>query len=242
MKAAKQTQRSERRPAELVADPSPGALRAMRKADEYREKFCWPLEEKARKGGEGVRVAEQPVQLGSIVSHPLRIKILIALTERKASPAELAREFCENLGNVAYHFKQLLKANAIHEVDSQPANGSVEHFFRAIQRPEMSDEQNAALSPAKRLEWARMIWLLMAADVATAMEAGTLTERPDLHIARFPTQVDEEGWEELKAVYAGALEQAKDIEARSAGRMVEDPSSPAIPIRVNALVYEMPSK
>lgn len=184
--------------------------------------------------------ATKPVQLGSVASHPLRIKILIALTERVASPVQLAKEFGEDLGTVAYHFRQLLKQKAIHEVDSRPVNGSTEHFYRAIQRPEMSDEESAALSPQKRLEWTRLIVEMFIADVATAMNQGTFAARADHNVVRFPTQVDGQGWEELTEIYARALQEAMDVEARSAGRRAEDPEAKGIPVCVGSFVFEMP--
>jgi DNA-binding transcriptional ArsR family regulator len=75
------------------------------------------------------------------MSHPLRAAILRILAERAASPAEMARELEEELSNVSYHAKQLVRFECAELVDIQVVRGALEHFYRATERPLIDVEQ-----------------------------------------------------------------------------------------------------
>lgn len=178
-------------------------------------------------------------KIGAIVSHPLTRKCLVALTERQASPAELAREWELDAGTVAHHVKKLRDAEMIHEVDSRAVRGSTERFYRAIERPMLQTEESSELSPQQRAEWVEYIFALMSADVLHSMAEGAFSRRPDHLIARFPTNVDEKGWEDLVALFEQVQEKAFDIEAESAARSAQS-GEETFPVRVMSLVFEMP--
>jgi DNA-binding transcriptional ArsR family regulator len=69
------------------------------------------------------------------MGHPLRAEILHILSERTASPAEMARELGAELSNVSYHAKQLVAFECAELVDIQVVRGALEHFYRATERP-----------------------------------------------------------------------------------------------------------
>jgi DNA-binding transcriptional ArsR family regulator len=75
------------------------------------------------------------------ISHPLRAAILRILAERTASPAEMARELGEELSNVSYHAKQLVRFECAEMVGIRPARGALEHFYRATERPLIDIEE-----------------------------------------------------------------------------------------------------
>jgi DNA-binding transcriptional ArsR family regulator len=180
--------------------------------------------------------------LGAIVAHPLRAKCLTMLSDRTASPNELAKDLGEDVGNVSYHVKQLLKMGAIELVRERPVRGAVEHFYRAIKRPLMSDDEYAKLSVEERLRFARLGLQFTVADAATAIEANTFTQRPDHYLTRLPLTVDEEGWKELNDLYAETLQRTIEVETASAERMGKDPESVGIPARVISMFFEMPPR
>jgi DNA-binding transcriptional ArsR family regulator len=180
--------------------------------------------------------------LGAIVAHPLRSRCLSVLAERTASPNELAIALNEEVGNVSYHVKQLLKMEAIELVSERPVRGAVEHFYRAVKRPLVNDEQFAALSLEERLQFARHILQLSTADAATALDATTFGQRPDHHISRLPVLVDEEGWKELGEIYGEALQRTLDVQAASTERMASEPDLPTIPATVITMFFEMPER
>src|SRR5215213_8990170 len=105
--------------------------------------------------------------VGAVVSHPLRSRCLTLLAERTASPAELATVLEENLGNVSYHVRKLWRAGAVEIVEEKPVRGAMEHFYRAVVRPIISDEEAAALPLETRQAHAREAMVLVTAD-ATA--------------------------------------------------------------------------
>src|SRR3954454_8746655 len=74
------------------------------------------------------------------MSHPLRIRILALLTERTASPVELAEWLDASLGVVAYHVRTLHRFGMIDLVKETRVRGAVEHHYRAKVRPRVSDD------------------------------------------------------------------------------------------------------
>jgi DNA-binding transcriptional ArsR family regulator len=180
--------------------------------------------------------------LGAIVAHPLRSRCLTILSDRTASPTELADELGEEVGNVSYHVKQLLKMEVVELVSERPVRGAVEHFYRAIKRPLVSDAEYDELTVEERLRFARHILQVSVADAATAIDSTTFGQRPDHHVTRLPVMVDEEGWKELGGIYKEAFERAMEVEAASAARMSRNPEAPGIPARVISMFFEMPPR
>src|ERR671911_2585988 len=81
------------------------------------------------------------------MNHPLRASILRILTERTASPAEMARELDEELSNVSYHAKQLVEFECAELVSTRPVRGALEHFYRATERHLIDTEEWEELDP-----------------------------------------------------------------------------------------------
>jgi DNA-binding transcriptional ArsR family regulator len=75
------------------------------------------------------------------MSHPLRAAVLRILSERTASPAEMARELGAELSNVSYHAKQLVAFECAELVDIQVVRGALEHFYRATELPLIDIEE-----------------------------------------------------------------------------------------------------
>ena len=62
--------------------------------------------------------------------HPDRAAILKALSEEpRLSPSETSARTGLALGNVSYHYRELLKRELIYLVDTQPRRGALEHFY-----------------------------------------------------------------------------------------------------------------
>jgi DNA-binding transcriptional ArsR family regulator len=179
--------------------------------------------------------------LGAIAAHPLRTQCLTILSDRTASPNEIAKDLGEEVGNVSYHVKQLLKMEVIELVSERPVRGAVEHFYRAIKRPLISDEEYARLTVEERLRFARLVLQFSVADAAIAIDKNTFTQRPDHHITRLPVRVDEEGWKELGTIYAEAFRRTIEVEAASAERMSGNPDAAGIPASVVSMFFEMPA-
>ena len=179
--------------------------------------------------------------LGALVAHPLRSQCLTLLADRTASPAEIAAELDENLGNVSYHVRKLWRGGAVEIVEEKPVRGAMEHFYRAIKRPLFSDQEISDASLEDRAVFASQALSLLTANATTSLETKTFVERPDFHVARVPVRVDEAGWNEMRDLFAETLDRVFEIQAKSAERLggTDDPGIPAIAFNT---FFEMPER
>jgi len=184
---------------------------------------------------------ESAMTLGALVAHPLRSQCLTLLAERTASPAEIAEELDENLGNVSYHVRKLWKGGAVEIVEEKPVRGAMEHFYRAVRRPLFSDEDVSDAGLEDRAVFASQAFSLLTANATTSLETKTFVQRPDFHVARVPTRVDEAGWEEMRDLFAATLERVFEIQEKSAERMGGTDDA-GIPIIAFNTFFEMPER
>ena len=72
-------------------------------------------------------------ELFAALAHPLRRVILATILKSKVSlsPSELSVVLLAPLSTVSYHVRKLNDLGVIRLVDTQPARGSVEHFYEA---------------------------------------------------------------------------------------------------------------
>src|SRR3954470_20557923 len=106
-------------------------------------------------GDHGRSPDETPeARIAKALAHPLRARILERLGEREASPGELADALREPLGVVSYHVRVLREYNCVELVRTVPRRGALQHYYRAIARPQLEDEHWRTLPPALRRELA----------------------------------------------------------------------------------------
>src|SRR5882757_2647250 len=94
--------------------------------------------------------ATMETTLAAIVAHPTRARCFVILTERIASPVEIAQEIGKDVGHVGYHVRKLLQLDLIELVDERPVRGAVEHFYRAIERAVVSEDEFAGQTVEER--------------------------------------------------------------------------------------------
>src|SRR5215207_7983088 len=164
--------------------------------------------------------AAPPIEpaLAKALSHPLRMRILTILGQRVASPVELATELDVPLNNLSYHVRTLLDLGCIELVRTEPRRGTLEHFYRAIERPIISAEEWSGIPFNVRRAIADGVLTQIAKDLRTAAGRGGF-DRPDVHLTRTPLTLDEQGWEELGALISELRERAEAIQAQSASRV-----------------------
>ena len=163
--------------------------------------------------------ASMETTLAAIVAHPTRARCFVILAERTASPVEIAQQIGKDVGHVGYHVRKLQQLNLIELVDERPVRGAVEHFYRAIERPVVTEEEFAEQSVEEREVFTRYILQLLVADVARAMDEHTFDGRVNRVITRTPVLVDEDGFQELTDLHTEVLDRTMEIQARSAGRL-----------------------
>ncbi|MBS1891658.1 MAG: winged helix-turn-helix transcriptional regulator [Actinobacteria bacterium] len=159
--------------------------------------------------------ASMETTLAAIVAHPTRVRCFMILAERTASPVEIAQEIGKDVGHVGYHVRKLQALGLIELVDERPVRGAVEHFYRAVERPILHQDEFAKQSVEEREIFTRYILQCHVTDVARAMDEHTFDSRDNRWIVRLPMVVDEEGFDELAALHAEMYERTLDIQARS---------------------------
>ncbi|UGS37778.1 winged helix-turn-helix domain-containing protein [Capillimicrobium parvum] len=176
-------------------------------------------------------------RLAQALSHPLRAQLLALLNERPASPNELARQVDERLENVAYHVRVLRDLGCIELVDTAQRRGAIEHYYRAIERSYLSDDEWAGMPAEVRQSLAGQWFEATAVDIMTALSAGTFTTRDDPHWSFTRVQLDEEAWTALHDKLQEVLDLAFELEAQSVSRSVES-GRPLTPSRLAMAHYE----
>lgn len=172
----------------------------------------------AAKTGNGADLSKQ---LGELLRSPIRVKALVLLLERTASPKEISADLKVSLNVASNHVRELLKMKLIELVSTEPRRGAVEHFYRAVMQPIWNEEQWAALSVKERQEYVTWVMQLVNCDVAEALLAGTFNRRPDTHNSRTHLLVDEQGRREIKKIQDHALEASLAVGSASADRLKE---------------------
>jgi DNA-binding transcriptional ArsR family regulator len=188
----------------------------------------------------GAKASKEP-QVFKALAHPLRMKLLVAMSEREASPSELATELNEPLGNVAYHVRMLERLECIELVRTTPRRGALEHHYRAIARPqlEVADWERVPASARRSISWDRIseIWQ----DLSAALGSGHFDERTDRHLGWTSLTLDEAGWSQLSTELRALQDRALEIQAESAARIERDPEA-AISSKLVLMHYEAASE
>ena len=179
--------------------------------------------------------------LAAIVAHPTRARAFTILNKRTASPVEIAQEIGKDVGHVGYHVRKLLQLNLIELVDERPVRGAVEHFYRAMERAMVSEEEFAALSVPEREGFNRYGMQLLVADVARSMDQEVFAVRTNHIIARTPLVVDEAGFQEISELQTELLERTLEVQARSAERLANSDEEGISSISAT-LLFEVPER
>jgi hypothetical protein len=164
----------------------------------------------------------QVESLAAIATHSLRRRIWYAMAEqRPISPRELADELHEPVNDVAYHVRVLRDMGVIELAGTRPVRGATQHFYRAVRRPYLGNEEVAELDAAEATASAMNILRIEFADAAGSLEAGKLVARPEHYVFRMPANLDEEGWREFHAIFAETADRLYEAEARCVERRGE---------------------
>jgi DNA-binding transcriptional ArsR family regulator len=152
------------------------------------------------------------------LTHPLRVHILRALEERTASPSELADEIGAPLGNVSYHVRQLHGLGLIKLVKKTPRRGAIEHHYKALVQPPMSDEAWAS-APGLVKESLVGSSLGQLGQAVNAAAAGGGFTRPEAQLVREEVALDEKGFADVAKELARANERVAKIREDAAKRL-----------------------
>jgi len=172
------------------------------------------------------------------VAHPLRIKILEALSDHVASPNTLAERFEADLSGVAYHTRALDRLGALELVDTGRVRGAIEHFYKATPRAFVGDPEWRKVPPSL-LSGVSAATLQTFLDKAiAALEAGTLDGRNDTVFRWMPLCLDEEGWKEVVAIMEEATKLMLTAHLRSQDRLSENDGEQCVSAVVGQAAFE----
>lgn len=161
-------------------------------------------------------------KLVKALSHPLRADLLSTLSERVASPRELAEEIGLEVSDVSYHVRELRKTRCIELVRTRRRRGAVEHFYRATAGYLFDDHEWERLPKTVRPGISASLVNLIVEDVGEALRTEAFEARCDRHLSHTPVMVDEQGWSDLIEAMEGTLRRVVEIRAESRTRMEQD--------------------
>jgi DNA-binding transcriptional ArsR family regulator len=153
------------------------------------------------------------------LNHPIRVKALTILTERIASPKEIAEQIDAPLSNVSYHVRVLDELGLIEIMEEESVRGSVAHFYKAVERPLIDNPDWERLDPKVRSAFSGYVIETLMSDAAKSLAAGVFDRREDRHLSRTPLLLDEKGWRRIATIQAKALDDILKVQAAAAARM-----------------------
>jgi DNA-binding transcriptional ArsR family regulator len=153
------------------------------------------------------------------MSHPLRARVLGVLSERTASPKEIADQLGEPIPNVSHHAKRLVQLGCAELVDKRQVRGAIEHFYRATERPVVDTEEWNELDPLVAENIVCTIMQTGLDDFTASVKARMVGSDERFHLTRTRLVLDEEGMTEALEIQERARLEIIEAQARAADRM-----------------------
>lgn len=154
------------------------------------------------------------------LAHELRVEILGILTERMASPNELATMLDEGLSQVSYHVKVLKDYELITLIKTEPRRGAVEHYYRATASTLFPAQEWRGIDGGLRTAIGAGLASELFDGLADAVEASKLTDA-DTYIGRTLLVLDAEGWENVRASAEWFTKEVEAEQRESAARVAK---------------------
>lgn len=157
------------------------------------------------------------------MSHDTRAKALRILTERTASPAEIAREIGEKVENVSYHVKKMAEWGVVKPVGERkaPGAGAIQHFYRATVWHLVDADEWEELNAALASDFLGDIGQKMLSDIAESLDAGLLGKDRNFHLTRTRLVFDEQGRQEVLEIAERARKDILQAHDRAKQRIAE---------------------
>jgi DNA-binding transcriptional ArsR family regulator len=180
---------------------------------------------------------QEKVALHRAMSHPLRFRILMILSEREASPNEIAEELGERLNNVAYHVREMSKAGIIALVGTDKRRGGTIHIYKKVVESLLDTADAEALTSLERQVVSNEIIQKIVSDIAESVAAGKMDSHPARSLLRNLLTVDDEGMRKTGDLSLKFLADLEAVEVESLERLSES-GEQGMKITIAALVFE----
>ncbi len=171
------------------------------------------------------------------LAHPIRIRIVAMLRERRASPLELSQRLDLPLGTVAYHVRTLNNLGLIKLVDTAQRRGATQHYYEAVEHPRFSDEAWAAVGQVGKQRMLSAM-LQQAGEYASGSAAAGGFDRADAVITRHSLKLDEKGWDQLTRATKKWLAEMDRIEEGAARRLAKTDGHDRLDVGMILMVFE----
>lgn len=158
-------------------------------------------------------------EFASAAANPVAAQALKMMQRRPTTAAEVAEAVGEPLEEVSRHLAELRQRGLIAVGGACEVEGRSETIYEGPFVPFLDREEWVELDPEdKRFQLIQVIRLMMS-DLEEGLETGTLAAWPDFHLCRMPFWMDQQGWDELQALYANALLEGVRIKEEAAKRL-----------------------
>jgi DNA-binding transcriptional ArsR family regulator len=174
------------------------------------------------------------------LANPIRVQILEILSDRPASPIELASELDKSLSHIAYHTRTLDECGCLQLVGTEQRRGATEHFYKAAPDSFIGSREWRQVPKAVRAGVTGASLQTFMDKAVAALEAGKIDDREDTTLTWMPVRLDAEGWREVGEVLSEAAERVVAAEARARARLGSNGKHSAISAVVALANFETP--
>jgi len=161
-------------------------------------------------------------QFSLVVSHEVTVKVMTLLSDMSVtSPKEIAARLDISTSKASHHVKKLERLGLAELVEEREVGGVIQHFYRAVIRPIVSDEDWDKIPISERQLYSIWIVQLILADLAKSFDAELFDAFSNNHLTRTPLLVDKEGLGEVSAIQTKALHDSFQAVAKSTERRLK---------------------
>lgn len=160
------------------------------------------------------------------MAHPLRSTVFRIITERVASPAEIARELFEDVSNVGYHMKRLVELECAELVDTRPVRGAVEHFYRATELHLVRTDDWASMPETARTHLLAEFLQPAIDDFESSIRAGILGSDERWAVTRTRHVLDAKAYDEALLLHEAFIQSMERLREESANRLATSGEKP----------------
>jgi DNA-binding transcriptional ArsR family regulator len=158
-------------------------------------------------------------QFSLVISHETTVKVMTVLSDGGIkSPKDVGERLEVSTPKASHHIKKLKRLGLAELVEEREVGGTIQHYYRAVMRPIVSDQDWDKLTIPERQLYSVWIVQLILADLAKSFDAECFDAVSNNHLSRTPLMVDKEGLAEVAAIQTKALHDSFQVEARSAER------------------------
>lgn len=179
-------------------------------------------------------------RLVSVYSHPLRSRLLIALSIESPLGADvLAERTGTSLQQVRRHLNALLTAGFVKVDREETRRGVVKRYFGLDAELSFGISEDELLSERDRRRQTVGVIRAILEEATQSASSALLVRRHDRLVANVPGRVDERGWRELSELHHEMLDRAVTIVAQSRQRL-EESGAEAIGVISEQILLEAP--